>query len=66
MSHFMRVLGTYNDRYIVLCTDFEFAVKNDREILDWMERTTPGAIWTGLVIEFTAEQDLLLFMLRWE
>ncbi len=54
------------DRHILICADYVFAHDHAPEMREWLRDNTPGAVWTGMVIEFKTEQDMVLFLLRWE
>lgn len=60
--------GALNDGsgYIVL-TDFKYWLNKETALREWCDKnlTLGGEAFVGSIIEFTNEEELVLFMLRW-
>ncbi len=52
-----------NIHYIIL--KLNYVLNNENQIRSWLEENTPTAYFTSVVIEFKAEEDAALFLLRW-
>lgn len=52
----------------VMIADYTWWCNNEREILNWMAAHLPRGIehQQGMTVDFDSEQDVLLFMLRWQ
>ena len=55
----------FASNHILICADYVFAYDHAPEMREWLRDNTPGAVWTGMIIEFKTEQDMVLFLLRW-
>lgn len=53
----------YDVHYIII--HLSYVLNNENQIRSWLEENTPTAYFTSVVIEFKAEEDAALFLLRW-
>lgn len=66
-----RFLGGYSPlskQQILLIADYMWWTANESAILNWMDANLPRGRdhQTGMIVSFDSDQDLLLFMLRWQ
>ena len=66
-----RFVGGYSPvskQQILMIADYMWWTANESAILDWMDANLPRGRdhQTGMIVSFDSDQDLLLFMLRWQ
>ena len=50
----------------VIVVDWKYYIEYSEEIESWADKCTPGWKLTGMILEFSSEQDRLAFLLRWD
>lgn len=50
----------------VIIVDYKYYLNNEKDIVEWCEKCTPGWQTTGMILEFKREEDRLAFLLRWD
>ena len=66
-----RFVGGYSPvskQQMLMIADYRWWVNNESAILEWMDANLPRGRdhQTGMIVSFDSDQDLLLFMLRWQ
>ena len=66
-----RFVGGYSplsNQQILMIADYMWWTANEHEILPWMDANLPRGRdhQTGMVLTLDSEQDLMLFLLRWQ
>jgi hypothetical protein len=54
------------DVQFILITDFDWYIKNEKEIFDWAKESNINVRLNGMILEFPSNEDKMMFMLRWQ
>ncbi len=52
-------------RYILLITDPIYWLDNEQDIIDWFAESNIQYSMAGMILEFTTQEDKMMFLLRW-
>jgi hypothetical protein len=58
------IVSHIEDSYYIIM-ELRYVLDNEKHIRLWLQENIPNAVFRSIVIEFTTEEDVALFLLRW-
>ena len=58
------IVSHIEDSYYIIM-ELRYVLDNEKHIRLWLQENVPNAFFQSIVIEFTTEEDVTLFLLRW-